>query len=203
PLSPDLDRSVFIGEKSATDLLGAEVIPTSIYVRADPDQVEAVRSVLAPTTNPTDPNEVQVSRPSDALEARAQVDQNLQNLLLGLGAVALHVGAVGIANVMVISVLERRSEIGLRRAIGATRSHIAVQFVLESASLSALGGIIGVVMGVGVTIGYARRQNWLIDIPTEALAGGVAISLALGALAGLYPAIRAARLDPADAVRPG
>ena len=202
PLSPDLDRSVFLGEQTATELLGAEVIPTAIFVRADTDRVEAVRDVLAPTTNPTDPNEVQVSRPSDALEARAQVDQNLQNLLLGLGAVALLVGGVGIANVMVISVLERRNEIGLRRAIGATRSHIAVQFVLESATLAALGGVIGVVLGVGVTVGYARRQDWLVDIPAEALAGGVAISLVLGALAGLYPAVRAARLDPADAVRP-
>ena len=203
PLSPDMDRSVFIGEQAATDLLGAEVIPTAIFVRTDPDQVEAVRSVLAATTNPTDPNEVQVSRPSDALEARAEVDKNLQNLLLGLGGVALLVGGVGIANVMVISVLERRSEIGLRRAIGATRRHIAIQFVLESASLSALGGVIGVALGVGVTVGYARRQDWLVDVPTEALAGGVAVSLVLGALAGLYPAVRAARLDPAEAVRPG
>ncbi|MEM8705794.1 MAG: ABC transporter permease [Actinomycetota bacterium] len=202
PLSPDMDRSVFIGEGAATEVLGAEVVPTAIFVRTDPDQVEAVRSVLAPTTNPTDPNEVQVSRPSDALEARAQVDQNLQNLLLGLGAVALLVGGVGIANVMVISVLERRNEIGLRRALGATRSHIAVQFILESASLSALGGLIGAALGIAVTVGYARRQDWLVDIPTEALAGGIAVSLALGALAGLYPAVRAARLDPADAVRP-
>ena len=202
PLSPDLDRSVFIGDDAATDLLGAEVIPTAIYVRTDPDQVEAVRAVLAPTTNPANPNEVQVSRPSDTLEARAQVDQNLQNLLLGLGAVALLVGGVGIANVMVISVLERRGEIGLRRALGATRRHIAVQFILESASLSALGGVIGAALGIAVTVGYARRQGWLVDIPTEALAGGVAAALVLGALAGLYPAVRAARLDPAEAVRP-
>ena len=147
-------------------------------------------------------DQVTASRPSDALEARAQVDENLQHLLLGLGAVALLVGGVGIANVMIISVLERRGEIGLRRGLGATRRHIATQFVLESAGLAALGGMIGTLVGVAVTYGYARQQDWLVDIPAQALGGGIVAALLLGALAGLYPATRAARLDPADAVRP-
>ncbi|MEM7341684.1 MAG: ABC transporter permease [Actinomycetota bacterium] len=203
PLNPDLDRSVFIGNDAAENILGAELVPTAIYLRTTPEQVEAVREVLAATVSPTAPNEVSVSRPSDALEARAQVDQNLQNLLLGLGGIALLVGGVGIANVMIIAVLERRSEIGLRRALGATRRHIATQFILESASLAAFGGVLGIAVGTVVTIGYARRQGWLIDIPVTALAGGVVAALLLGALAGLYPASRAARLDPADAVRPG
>ncbi len=202
PLNPDIDRAVFIGNEAAEDFLGAEVIPTAIYLRAIPEFVEDVRAVLPRTANPADPSEVNVSRPSDALEARAQVDENLQNLLLGLGGVALLVGGVGIANVMIISVLERRGEIGLRRALGATRRHIALQFVLESASLATLGGIVGVGLGSAVTYTYARRQDWLVDIPVPALAAGVAGALVLGALAGLYPAIRAARLDPADAVRP-
>lgn len=202
PLSPDIDRSVLMSERTATDVLGAEVVPTAIYVRADTDHVAAVRGVLPRTVNPADANEVSVSRPSDALEARAQVDESLQNLLLGLGAVALLVGGVGIANVMVISVLERRGEIGLRRALGATRRHIALQFVLESVALAALGGLIGVGLGVGVTVGYARRQDWLVDIPVQGLALGIGAALVLGAFAGLYPAARAARLDPAEAVRP-
>jgi len=202
PLSPDIDRSVLIGNAAAEEFLGAEIIPTAIYLRTNPDFVEDVREVLPRTVNPTDPNEVNVSRPSDALEARAQVDQNLRILLLGLGAVALLVGGVGIANVMIISVLERRGEIGLRRALGATRRHIATQFVLESASLAAIGGVIGTILGTVVTYGYARQQDWLVDIPTQALAAGIAAALVLGALAGLYPATRAARLDPADAVRP-
>lgn len=202
PLNPDIDRSVLIGNAGAERFLGAEIVPTAIYLRASPDLVEDVRSVLPRTVNPADPNEVTVSRPSDALEARAEVDENLQNLLLGLGTVALLVGGVGIANVMIISVLERRGEIGLRRALGATRRHIATQFVLESASLAALGGAIGTVLGAAVTYGYATRQNWLVDIPTRALAAGIVAALLLGALAGLYPATRAARLDPADAVRP-
>lgn len=202
PLNPDIDRAVLIGNEAAETVLGAEIVPTSIFLRTDPESVEAVRAVLPRTVNPADPNEVSVSRPSDALEARAQVDQNLQNLLLGLGGVALLVGGVGIANIMVISVLERRGEIGLRRALGATRRHIAGQFVIESSMLAALGGVIGVALGAAVTVGYARRQDWLVDVPLEALGLGVAGALVLGALAGLYPAIRAARLDPAEAVRP-
>lgn len=202
-LNPDIDRSVLIGNTAAEDFLGADVVPTSIYVRTHPDAVEAVRGVLAPTTNPADPNEVEVSRPSDALEARAQVDENLQNLLLGLGGVALLVGGVGIANVMIISVLERRSEIGLRRSLGATRRHIATQFVIESSALATLGGLLGAALGAAVTVGYARRQGWLVDVPAEALGLGILAALVLGALAGMYPATRAARLDPAEAVRPG
>ncbi|MCP3993075.1 MAG: ABC transporter permease [Actinomycetia bacterium] len=202
PLNPDIDRSVLIGNAAAETHLGADIIPTAIYLRTTPDHVEDVRGVLASTVNPADPNEVTVSRPSDALEARAEVDQNLQNLLLGLGGVALIVGGVGIANVMIISVLERRSEIGLRRALGATRTHIATQFITESTALATLGGIIGTILGTAVTIAYASQQNWLIDIPAEALALGITAALALGALAGLYPASRAARLDPAEAIRP-
>lgn len=202
PLNPDLDRSAFIGNGAAEKFLGADVIPTAIYLRVDPDHVEAVRAILARTANPSDPNEVSVSRPSDALAARAQVDKNLQNLMLGLGAVALLVGGVGIANVMIISVLERRGEIGLRRALGATRRHIAAQFVLESASLAMLGGFFGSGLGAAVTVFYARRQGWLVDLPVRGLVAGVAVALVLGAVAGLYPATRAARLDPAEAVRP-
>lgn len=142
-----------------------------------------------------------MSRPSDALAARAEVDENLQNLLLGLGGVALLVGGVGIANVMVISVLERRAEIGVRRALGATRAHIRNQFVVESTLLSLLGGILSVTVGFVVTTVYARRQGWLVDLPIEGLVFGVLAALLIGAFAGLYPAVRAARLDPAEAVR--
>ncbi|MCP5029379.1 MAG: ABC transporter permease, partial [Actinomycetia bacterium] len=201
-LNPEVNRSVLIGDGAAETHLGAEVIPTGIYLRADPAHVDPVRRVLPATANPADPNEVSVSRPSDALEARAQVDENLQNLLLGLGAVALVVGGVGIANVMIISVLERRGEIGLRRALGATRTHIATQFVVESASLAVLGGVFGALLGGAVTTAYATRQDWRIAIPVEGLVAGVVAALALGTLAGLYPAVRAARIDPAEAVRP-
>jgi putative ABC transport system permease protein len=202
PLHPDLDRTVMIGNAAAETFLGAEVIPSRIYVRADPDHVESVRGVLAATANPASPDEVDVSRPSDALEAKAQVDQGLQTLLVGLGTVALAVGGVGVANVMVISVLERRTEIGLRRALGATRRHIGLQFLIESATLTTLGGVLGAVLGSVITFVYARSQGWMVDVPIPIIVGAIGAALLMGALAGLYPAARAASMNPADAVRP-
>lgn len=202
PLNPDIDRSALIGLDAARDLFGVKGLPSTVYIRTSPDQVDAVRQVLAATANPAAPNEVDVARPSDALAARAEVDQNLQRLLLGLGGVALLVGGVGIANVMVISVLERRAEIGVRRALGATRGHIRNQFVVESTLLALLGGLLGVGGGYLVTALYAGRQGWTIALPVQGLVFGVVAALAIGAVAGLYPALRAARLDPAEAVRP-
>jgi putative ABC transport system permease protein len=162
--------------------------------------VEAVRDVAAATANPEHPDEVQVSRPSDALEARAAADETLTALLLGLGAVSLVVGGLGIATVMVIAVLERRGEIGLRRALGATRRHVLVQFLLESLYLAGLGGIVGALAGGAVVVAYASSRGWTADIPPLGVAGGLGAALLIGALAGLYPALRAARQQPAQAL---
>jgi putative ABC transport system permease protein len=200
-LAPELDQTALIGLPAAKQLFGADGSPSTVYVRADPAQVSDVQAVLAATANPEHPNEVQVSRPSDALAAQAAAKSALNALLLGLGGVALLVGGVGIANVMVIGVLERRSEIGLRRALGATRGHIRTQFVVESLLLALLGGVGGVVLGALVTAGYAVQQGWRVVVPLSGVAGGVGVALALGAVAGLYPAIRAARLAPTDALR--
>ena len=202
PLLASLDSAAMVGFDAARDLLGHDGKVSSIYVRMEPKSVEAVRAVLAATTNPTAPNEVSISRPSDALKARAAVDSGLRALLLALGGVSLLVGGIGIANVMVISVLERRTEIGVRRAIGATRRHIRLQFLTEAATLSTLGGIGGVAIGSAVTAVYAHRQDVPLTIPFNVLIGGVAAALIVGAIAGLYPATRAARLDPAEALRP-
>jgi putative ABC transport system permease protein len=200
-LAPELDQTALIGLPAAKQLFGADGSPSTVYVRADPAQVSDVQAVLAATANPEHPNEVQVSRPSDALAAQAAAKSALNALLLGLGGVALLVGGVGIANVMVIGVLERRSEIGLRRALGATRGHIRTQFVVESLLLALLGGVGGVVLGALVTAGYAVQQGWRVVVPLSGVAGGVGVALGLGAVAGLYPAIRAARLAPTDALR--
>ncbi|WP_329519503.1 ABC transporter permease [Spirillospora sp. NBC_01491] len=199
-LAPDLDAAVLIGWPAAQSALAFDGRPTTVYTRSAEDGVERVRDLLGATANPEAPNEVQVSRPSDALAAQQAAGEAFTGLLLGLGAVALLVGGVGVANTMVISVLERRAEIGLRRSLGATRGQIRGQFLAESLLLSALGGAGGALIGTAVTSGYALVQGWPVVVPAWAVLGGIAATLAIGALAGLYPAIRASRLSPTEAL---
>lgn len=200
-LAEDLDRAAFVGLAHAQSTLDIEANPSKLYLRASEDQLGQVRTLLPATANPESPEEVEVSRPSDALEARAEAKGAFTSLLLGLGAVALLVGGVGIANVMVISVLERRSEIGLRRALGATRRHISTQFLTESVLLSVLGGFGGVLLGVLGTYAYAVAEDQATVVPLIAMTGGMASALVIGAIAGLYPSLRASRLPPTEALR--
>jgi len=200
-LDPTIDTTVFISLPVAERLFQVLPNPSEIYVRANQNDVVAVSNLLAPTADPQNSSGVEVSRPSDILEARAAAKGQFTTLLLGLGAVALLVGAIGIANIMVISVLERRGEIGLRRALGATKRHISIQFLTESALLAALGGIVGLILGAGATEIYALAQNEPFVVPLYALIAAPAAGFVIGMLAGLYPAAKAARLSPTEALR--
>jgi putative ABC transport system permease protein len=200
PLAPEIERSVLVGWTAAMERLDFGGHPGAIYLRVESDQVEAVRGVLARTISPERPNEVQVALPSEALAAQRLADSSYNALFLALGGVALLVGGVGVANTMVIAVLERRREIGLRRALGATRRQVRGQFLAESVLLSSLGGIVGVLIGVGVTAIYALSKHWPAVFPPIALLGGVGVAALVGALAGAYPAMRAARLAPTEAL---
>jgi putative ABC transport system permease protein len=200
-LLSQLDSMAFIGFPVAERYFGFDGHPTGIYLRSAPSQVTAVAAILPATTDPANPSIVAVSYPADVLQAALVTKGAYNGLFLALGAVALLVGGVGIANVMVISVLERRSEIGLRRALGATRRHVAEQFLAEALLLSALGGLAGTVIGAAATVGYALSQHWSVQIPAVAFYGALGAALLIGAAAGLYPATRAARLSPTEALR--
>ncbi len=199
-LAPDIDTSVLVGFPTAEKYLGFDGHPSTIYVRAHNSQVNAVDNLLAATANPQNPSQVDVSQPSAALVAQADAQGAFDGLFLGLGAVALLVGAVGVANIMIISVLERRSEIGLRRALGATRGHIRVQFFAEAVLLALVGGAAGVGAGALSTAIYAHTKHELVVIPVLAWGGGIGAAILIGAVAGLWPALRAARMSPTQAL---
>ncbi|MEU5042162.1 ABC transporter permease [Streptomyces griseorubiginosus] len=200
PLSPDIDRSVLVGWDAARALLRFDGHPTVIYLKAKESRIEAVRDVLPATLNPELPGVVQVSRPSDALAAKRATESTFSALFLGLAGVALLVGAIGVANTMVISVLERRREIGLRRALGANRGQIRAQFLTESVVLSGLGGLTGIALGALATLGYATHQHWPPVVPLTSVTAGFAGAILIGMLAGVYPSVRAARLTPTEAL---
>ncbi|MCX5198540.1 ABC transporter permease [Streptomyces sp. NBC_00249] len=201
PLAPEIERAALVGWEAARQLLDFDGHPTAVYERSADDRVAAVRALMARTANPQTPSAVSVTDPSAALQAKAATEGAFSTLLLGLGGIALLVGGVGVANTMIISVLERRHEIGLRRSLGATKGQIRIQFVTESLLLSGLGGLAGIALGGAATGVYARVGGLPWVVPPWAVTGGFAATLAIGTLAGLYPAARAARLSPTLALQ--
>ena len=199
-LAPELDNAALIGAPVAERLFGYAGNPTTIYERSADEAVERVRGLLGPTISPQAPGAVKISRPSDALAAKNAADQAFTSLLTGVGSIALIVGGIGVANTMIISVLERRREIGLRRALGAMRSHILIQFLAEALLLAGLGGALGCVIGVGVTAGVAAANGWPFSLPALIILAGLGVTVLIGAVAGLYPAVRAARTPPTAAL---
>ncbi|WP_238017545.1 FtsX-like permease family protein [Dactylosporangium sp. AC04546] len=200
-VAPEIDTAALVSFGVADRWFGLGGVPTRIYLRVHPDRVAAVAAVLGSTASPENPRNVQVQRPSDVIVARLQAKNAFVGLFLALGAIALLIAGVGIANIMVISVLERRAEIGLRRSLGARRRDVAAQFLLESALLALVGGLAGVALGCLATVVAAHLAGNPTAIPPETLLAGLGAALLVGTLAGLYPAARAARLPPADALR--
>ncbi|MER8101411.1 ABC transporter permease [Kitasatospora sp. NPDC094016] len=203
PLAPEIERAALVGWDGAGALLGFDGHPTQIYERSTDQTVGAVRALIPRTVDPQNPHNVQVTDPSSALQAKAATEGAFTDLLLGLGGVALLVGGVGVANTMIISVLERRHEIGLRRSLGATRGQIRLQFVTESLLLSGLGGLAGVALGAAATYAFAASGGLPWVVPLWAVTGGFAATLLIGTVAGLYPAVRASRLSPTLALHAG
>ena len=200
-IHPDLDRTGFVAYPAAEVFLDGKPEPTALYIRVVLRSINDVVKVIPATVAPQQPDTVEITRPSDALAARKAADETLTSLLIGLGSVALLVAGVAIANIMVMSILERKMEIGVRRSLGATRMHIRMQFIVESTVLAGMGGVIGVGFGAAITAAYAANRDVAVSIPMLGIAISVAAALLLGALAGVYPAVRASRIDPAEAVR--
>ena len=199
-LAPELDTSALIGNAVAKERLGYDGAPTRLYVRSGEDTLQKTRKLLPQTLSPEKPESVSVSRPSDALAAKGAADETFTGMLLALGSLGLLVGGIGVANTMIISVMERRREIGLRRAIGARRAHIRRQFLGEALVLSALGGLAGAGLGAAATAGFAASGGLPFALPTYVPLAAIGSTLIVGAIAGIVPAWRAARVSPTAAL---
>lgn len=198
---PRVNRSVFVTYGAAAAFFGDPGQPDELLVRVEDGTTEATADILPLAITYGGPGVPRVRVPSDLLEASAQVDQAFRTFLIVLSVLALSVGAIGIANVMTISVMERSVEIGIRRALGHTRRIIATQFLMESAIVGLLGGVAGVFTGIGFVAVTAAYQDWVLVLNPPAIIAGGLLSVFIATLAGVYPALRAARLEPLETLR--
>jgi ABC-type antimicrobial peptide transport system permease subunit len=199
---PSLLEAIIIPNGTARELFGTGA-PAEVHIRTEVGAAYLIGDQAPIALNPGDPSLLRVQVPPEPRAVRSGVESDVNTLFLVLGGVSLLVGAIGIANVTLVSVLERVGEIGLRRTVGAARRHIAAQFLVESAAMGFIGGIIGASTGVLVIVAVSANKQWTpvldVQVPLLAPLAGALVGL----IAGLYPSWRASTLEPVEALRGG
>jgi putative ABC transport system permease protein len=200
-LDPQLDNAAFVTQWAAKHVLGTVGLPNELYIRALPGTTQATANAIPTAISLGGTDQVSTQIPSNVLQAAAQANKTLQRVALLAGLLALTVGGIGIANVMSISVIQRSAEIGIRRAVGHSRSKIGSQFLLESLFVGVLGGILGALLGIAVVYGVSALSGWTVVIDYSEIPIWMGLALLVSVAAGLYPSIKAARLEPLETLR--